>query len=253
MKDKKIFYQDFLMEIPCKNDYPNVKLKYINSISNLTNFNEPDNLLGLINFANEVQGYLVEHEISFDKNGLPILDDSYFLKEYPDMVIPVQHWTCLCFFCADIFIYRRMQKLLDELHLYKEFMGVIEPDLTVTKDMDEEWQSLIILINQLFMAVLCVNGIKCIPNTRIANPSTLKLLTKLPHNIIYASSFLGCRPSTHNVELDEYYDKILTILPSKMILYGKKDKAIYRGLSNLGFEYRQFKDFHNIRGEICYA
>lgn len=222
-----------------------------------------NNLLGLIDFAIEMQSYLVEHGIQFDETGLPILDNSHFLKEYPDMVIPVQHWknkriinknkTCLCFFCADIFIYRRMQKLLDELHLYKEFMGVIEPDLTVTKDMDEEWQNLIILINQLFMAVLCVNGIKCIPNTRIANPTTLKLLTKLPHNIIYASSFLGCSPSTNNVELDEYYDKILTILPSKMLLYGKKDKAIYRGLSNLGFEYKQFKDFHSIRGEVCYA
>lgn len=222
-----------------------------------------NNLLGLIDFANEMQSYLVEHGISFDENGLPILDDSYFLKDYPDMVIPVQHWknkriinkkkTCLCFFCADIFIYRRMQKLLDELYLYKEFLGVIEPDLTVTKDMDEEWQSLIILINQLFMAVLCVNGIKCIPNTRIANPSTLELLTKLPHNIIYASSFLGCKSSTNYAELVEYYDKILTLLPSKMIFYGKKDKAIYRGLSDLGFEYKQFKDFHNIRDEVCYA
>ena len=221
------------------------------------------NPIELINFANEMQSYLVEHGIPFDANGLPILDSSYFLKEYPNMVIPVQHWkskriidkkkTCLCFFCADIFIYRRMQKLLDEIHIYKEYMGVIEPDLTVTKDMDEEWQCLIILINQLFMAVLCVNGVKCIPNTRIASSSTLKLLTKLPHNIIYASSFLGCKPSNSNIELDDYYDKILTILPSKLLLYGKRDKSIYKGLNNLGFEYKQFKDFHNIRGVVYHG
>ena len=48
MKDKKVFYQDFLMDIPCEKDYPIVKLKYIDSIYNYASFDEKDNLLDYI-------------------------------------------------------------------------------------------------------------------------------------------------------------------------------------------------------------
>ena len=48
VKDKKFFYQDFLMDVPCDNDYPVVELKYVNSIANCASFDEKDNLLDYI-------------------------------------------------------------------------------------------------------------------------------------------------------------------------------------------------------------
>lgn len=46
----------------------------------------------------------------------------------------------------------------------KKFMGVIGSDLTVTSDTDLEWQEAIMLVNQLYMAVLAVNNVKVVQN-----------------------------------------------------------------------------------------
>lgn len=215
-----------------------------------------NNLNSLINFTNEMYIYLISKGMKFNENGFPIFDKSYFLFDYPDIIIPIQHWkskfilnkkrTCLCFYCDDKFIYRRIDKIFDEINIYKEYMGIIEPDLTVTSDMDEEWQKFIILINQLILAFFCINGIKCIPNTRIGNDKMLILLNNFPKNIMFSSSFLGCKNTNSFESNDRYINKVLTLLPSGLVLYGKKNLVLNHKLSYLGFDFKQYRDFHSL-------
>ena len=138
--------------------------------------------------------------------------------------------------------------MLDEIDIYKEYMGVIAFDITVTRDMDIEYQELIMEINLLAVAVLCVNGIKCILNTRIGSFRTLRLLENIPKNIMWASGFLGC--SKDEKDDNSYIDKILTILPSKLIIYGKTDSCQNTKLDLMGIEYKYYKDFHTISKEV---
>ena len=119
--------------------------------------------------------YLNDKNISFDKDGLPIFTAEMFLREWPDLVIPFaqrknkmvvnRKRTVLCFFDKDQHLYPRLSKLLGEIDEYKLYMGVIGMDITFTDDMDEEWQRALVLLNQLFLAVLAVNGVKILLKT----------------------------------------------------------------------------------------
>ena len=70
-----------------------------------------------------------------------------------DRIVTNKKKTALCFYCSDIIIFRRLAKLLDEIDIYKEYMGVIAFDITVTRDMDIEYQELIMEINLLIQKV----------------------------------------------------------------------------------------------------
>ena len=53
----------------------------------------------------------------------------------------------------------------------------------------------------------------------------------------------GCE--TIRDELDYLYlEKLLYIIPSKLILYGKHDKRAEEQLDTLGINYRVYTDFH---------
>lgn len=137
-----------------------------------------------------------------------------------------------------------MIKLFDEIETYKTFLGVIEPDLTITTDMDIEMQNLLMLCNQLFIAILAINGIKIVMNTRNGKKDTLQNFNSIPFNIIWASSLLGCVKASNRIESIAFIDKILYLLPSKLILYGKHDYMFLEEFNNLGFKYRTYEDFH---------
>lgn len=93
MKDKKVFYQDFLMDIPCEKDYPIVKLKYIDSIYNYASFDEKDNLLDYIdgkirtislgylhNLLEEKEWHIL-YEMVKKLHKLIIVDDIFIINE----------------------------------------------------------------------------------------------------------------------------------------------------------------------------
>lgn len=213
-------------------------------------------IMDLLFIIEEMHQYL-DGQIQFAETGAPIFVKEHFLTEWPELVIPFQHRksnlvsdkkkTAICFFMEDARIYPRFSKILEELDIYKEFLGVIGPDITITNDMDPQMQDAILLANQLFMAVLAVNGIKIVLNTRAGNRPARLAFSSIPKGIMCASGFFGCPKSKNISEALRYTDKILTLFPSGIIIYGKRDSLIEEQLNQLGIQYRYYKDFHTLR------
>jgi hypothetical protein len=218
-----------------------------------------ESLIDIFLIIDILYSYLLDKNISFDDIGLPIFTSDMFLNEYPDLVIPFSQRknkrvinrkrTVICFFDKDQHLYPRLGKLFSELEEYKSFMGVIGMDITFTDDMDEEWQKIIALLNQLFLAVLAVNGIKIVINTRSAGLAADCILKNVPLGVMAASGFLGCDTLDSEEDLS-YLKKILRILPEKLIIYGKDDLKAEMQLSTMGIDYKVFKDFHRLCKEV---
>lgn len=160
------------------------------------------NLRDIFLIMDELYLYLNDKDIEFDHEGIPVFRQDMFLNEWPNLVIPFSQRnnrrvfnpgkTLICFFDKDHHLYPRFGKVLKEIDEYKRFMGVVGMDLTITEDMDIEWQKAICLLNQLFLAVLAVNGIKIVVNTRTAGLDPLEALKNCPQQVMAASGFLGC-------------------------------------------------------------
>ena len=212
-----------------------------------------NNLSDLLRAINDLY-LLLNNKIDFDAEGWPIFQKEYFLNEWPeDMVTYVNrksrsiidsNKTLLCHFASDSQNYRRFPKVMEDITEYRKYLGAVFPDITVTKDMDAEMQELILLANQLYAAVLAANGIKLVANTRCGSKITQKYLRHIPRNVIWASSFLGCHKTANTSETAEYVNKILGLMPSKLIIYGKQDLAVNDQLDTLGINYRYYEDFH---------
>lgn len=112
--------------------------------------------------------------------------------------------------------------------------------------MDLELQDTIILANQLFMAILAVNGIKVVLNTRIGNKNFTEYFKNIPHFTMCASGFLGCKNAKSHLEANSYVNKICYLFPEKLLLYGKKDILVNEQLNNLGINYKYYEDFHTM-------
>ena len=213
-----------------------------------------NNILNLLTKMDEYITYLEEKGIKFNELGFPILTKEMFIREIPEIIIPYTHRndnkvidkkkTLLCTFDSDQHIYPRINKIFEDINEYKKYLGVVMSDITVTDDMDIEWQLLIILLNQLYMAILAVNGIKVAFNTRIGSLDTINTYISIPKNIICVSSFLGCSKSKE-YDLD-YITKILYLRPSYLLIYGKEDRSITEKLNEFGINYRYYKDFHSL-------
>ena len=217
-------------------------------------------LTDIFTMIDELYLYLEDKAIDFDEEGFPIFREEMFLRDWPELVIPYAQRknrivrnpkkTVLCHFDKDHKLYPRLGKILEEIDEYKRFMGVVGLDVTITEDMDYEWQKAICLLNQLFLATLAVNDIKIVINTRAAGLETNKIFKNFPQQVMAASGFLGCE--TIRDELDYLYlEKILYIMPSKLILYGKHDKRAEEQLDTLGINYRVYTDFHRLCKEVC--
>jgi len=211
----------------------------------------------LLDFFTITEKYLryLSGKIEFSDNGYPIFTKEMFLDKEPEMIIPYYNRhnkfvkdptkTVICFFSADASLYIRLEKIFDELDEYKQFQGVIGLDVTVTADMDPEWQNAIMLLNQLFLAVLACNGIKIVMNTRVGSPQTVKNLSGFPKDIIWATSFLGCDKLSSNIDFS-FISKILNLMPSKLLIYGKHDKIAEQQLTTMGIKYRVYPDIHRL-------
>ncbi|SCY14240.1 DUF4417 domain-containing protein [Butyrivibrio sp. INlla14] len=217
------------------------------------------NIMDLFVVIDKLYHYLAGTDICFDKDGFPIFRQEMFLDEWPELIIPFSQRknrrvtnkkkTVLCFFDKDHHLYPRLRKVMDEIEEYKQFMGVVGIDVTVTDDMDQEWQRAILLLNQLFLAVLAVNGVKIILNTRTGGQSASDVFRNMPAGTMAASGFLGC----NNLAAEDdftYLEKILVLLPEKLIIYGKHDSVAEHQLDAMGINYRVYKDFHRLCKEV---
>lgn len=187
-------------------------------------------------------------------NGFPILEPDWFLQSEPQHIVTYQKrnaryitdrtCTLLCFYSPDVNIYSRFDNIEQELPIYREFMGVIAPDLTVTSDMDVEWQEAIILVNQLFIATLGIQGIKIVENLRIGGEESIECLNNFPPGVPCATSTLGCQRTTSLADT-RFTEKLLAIRPSIVYLYGKEDTIMEHQLELTGTPYLRFPDAHH--------
>lgn len=212
------------------------------------------NLLELCTIADRYISYL-DGRIAFSEDGFPIFEKEMFLDTEPELIVPFYNRknkivtkpkkTVLCFFSSDSDLYRRLENVFDDIDEYKKCMGVIGLDITVTGDMDPEWQDMIMLVNQLFLAVLACNDIKIIMNARIGSPQSVENLKDFPKGLIWATSFLGCDKLKSEYDFT-FISKVLHILPSKLLIYGKHDIIAENQLSNMGIDYRVYADMHRL-------
>ncbi|MCR5457178.1 MAG: DUF4417 domain-containing protein [Clostridiales bacterium] len=212
------------------------------------------NTTDLLSVADRLIEYL-DGKIDFSKDGFPIFRKDMFLDSDPELIVPYYNRnnkivtnpkkTVLCFFSSDSDLYRRLENVFDDIDEYKKCMGVIGLDITVTDDMDAEWQDMIMLANQLFLAVLACNGIKIIMNARIGSPRSVENLKAFPKGVIWATSFLGCDKLRSEYDFT-FISKVLRILPSKLLIYGKHDIIAEKQLANMGIDYRVYVDMHRL-------
>lgn len=212
------------------------------------------NILDLLQTLDKLLDYSNRIGIEFNKEGYPIFKKEMFLKEEPDIIIPFSHRndkriidkkkTLICTFAPDREIYPRITKLLKEINEYKDYIGVASLDLTVTDDMDIEWQRLILFINQLYAAILAGNGIKIVFNTRIGSIDNINILDNIPKDVMCISGFLGCR--NNSIYDYSYIQKIIKIRPGLILIYGKQDKNINSMMNQIGINYKYYDDYHRI-------
>ena len=219
------------------------------------------NLFDLFRVIDEFREYLDARGFAFSLEGLPIFEREMFLKEIPDLLVPVSQRknkhikdikkTAIVFYVEDERIYPRLNNLLGELDYYKNFMGVVEPDTTVTEDMDLEWQKAIIYLNQLAMAVLAVNGIKIVCNTRAGTSETLEMFRYIPSNVMVASGFRGGVPQRVRHIGYIYLSKVLILRPSYVLIYGSCVKSVLEQLDLMGISHKEYKAFRDYCKEVA--
>lgn len=217
-------------------------------------------LLELMKIINEFYNYL-QNIINFDSDGWPIFEKENFLDEWPEDVttfgnrnsflISQKEKTLICSYMGDIQNYRRFMKIMIDIPIYQQYLGVVVPDITITRDMDYEMQEMIMLANQMFAAVLVANNIKIVFNTRSGSKETTNHFKNVPRHIMCASGFLGCSNSTDIISAAPYVNKILGLLPDKLVIYGKHDCLVDNQLDLLGINYRYYPDFHT-RSKLAY-
>ena len=211
-------------------------------------------LSDVLGLMDEMTSYLRLRGMRFTKDGFPILSRKHFLDRPPKTIVPYDFRntrcvenpseTVLCFFCADTRIYPRLEKMLLELEEYRRFMGVVASDVTVTSDMDPEWQTAIMQLNQLHMAVLAVNGIKVVANLRRGSPETLAHLKHIPCNAMWATGFLGCADGLPQ-DMD-FIKAVLAVSPSMLLIYGRRDPNAMEKLDAMGVRYKVYPDYHKL-------
>ena len=213
------------------------------------------NLYDLFCVIDEYTAYLREKDFEFSQDGSPVLRKEMFLNEIPDMMVPVNHRkdrrvvnrkkTVLVFFCGDVEIYRRLPKLLSEIDEYRTYMGVVGPDVTVTADMDDEWQRAIMFLTQLAMAVMACNGIKVVLNTRTGGTCTREMLGIMPRGVMVASGFLGGDSKYDKADFS-YVAKMLRLMPAVILIYGSCSAKLQEKLDRVGLNCVVYTDFRRL-------
>ncbi|MDO4443624.1 MAG: DUF4417 domain-containing protein [Slackia sp.] len=207
----------------------------------------------LIRIAESYIDVITRAGIPFDAEGFPLIPTRSYANTIPADMIDWPHRraryiskpgnTAICFFTKDSAIYPRFEKIFDEVGAYRNYAAVVMPDITVTSDMDTNWQSFTMLLNHLFGAVLAAQGIKIIANTRCGSVDSRHHLKAIPRKVLCASGNLGCT-NTASVYDYSYAEKILSIAPSSLLTYGKRDEIAIDQLTTMGIPIATYLDSH---------
>lgn len=197
--------------------------------------------------------YLDVIGMRFNEDGFPLVSSSCFLTEAPELVVPYSHRnsrlvrdperTILCFHMSDVLNYRRVERVFSDLPEYRRFLAVAATDITVTADMEPEWQAAIMLTNALFLAVLAVNGIKVVANLRCGGRRSVRYLSWIPKGVACITSTLGCDDLADPSDCS-FLAKVMLVRPDPLILYGKRDEIMIDQLLSLGFDVWHQLDSH---------
>lgn len=214
----------------------------------------------LLRLIDDWYRYLRKHKFRFDDRGFPVFTKRMFLKEIPDRLVPFDarnnrklvldmRRTALCLFTKDRRIYPRLEKLLKEIYKYKPYAGIVASDVTVTSDMDQEWQDLIMLLNQLYMAILALNKIKIIANSRIGNEKSIENFRGIPKNVPWCASFFGGKPQKEEYNF-EFLAQMMSVRPSIVLLFGKREPVVEEQLSRMGIPHKAYADYISLCSEV---
>ena len=215
----------------------------------------------MINTLNELMltaesftSYLLDKKVTFDKRGLPLIPPECYLRSLPRNVVPWDYRnssfvsdpssTVICWYAPDRRLLPRLETVFSDISDLKRFQAVVWLDLTVTYDMDPQYQEFLMLLNQLFAAVCAVNGIPVVANLRTGGRETLSLLSTIPHNVTVAAGTLGCENLRSNSDFS-FIEKVLRVHARSVIIYGKKDPIAEDQLKTMGVAFRRFPDIHS--------
>lgn len=211
-------------------------------------------MLNFMRLIDKFYTYLVKNGMTFSGE-YPTFNKDMFISEEPELLVPFYYRnhdivkspskTALCLFENDGYILRRFDNLFENIPTYSKFAGVTGFDFTITSDMDVELQKSVILLNRLADAVLAINDVKISANLRIGSNDTVSCLDCFPKNIYCSSGFLGCDKLKSEYDFS-FISKVLHILPSKLLIYGKHDKIAEKQLTNMGIDYRIYADMHRL-------
>ena len=210
--------------------------------------------------------YLKEKGVEFTRDGFPIFKPEWIVTNKPTVVAPFnkrQYYKenkrdiSINFFSQDEYLYPRLERVFEEIQLFKEYHSVCMMDISISPLMLDEVQRMNLLLNMLYICVLAVNGIKIIPSFRTGDFDTLQLLMR---SVGYSKYWIMGAVGTQRNRKNAFYDylfmaKCLLIMPEHLLIYGKPNDSTILCLENYGIEHTQYKDFRTLsyKGEAFYG
>ena len=200
--------------------------------------------------------YLKGKGVRFSPDGNVIPDREWFLDTEPCEILPFYHRgacadpsrTAICFNEPDKSLYVRISKVFAEIEEYRRFLGVMPMDLSVSRFMPIEVQRFNLLLNDLFLAVLGVNGIKFAAPTRYGSLQTVSHFRRYGEASIWSVGCVGTRNNGKESRRYEEYTRRAFILstgcPKRILAYGKMHREERSDWESLGASVREYVDYN---------
>lgn len=217
--------------------------------------------------AIQLQNYLSSKGVDFSKDGFPAFPSSWFLDEEPDEILPYPHRhvcrdpkrTAICFNSSDDELYVRLSRTMNDLPEYRNYLGVMPMDISVSHYMLGEVQRFNLLLNCLFLAVMGVNGIKFAAPVRFGSIETIPLFAHFRMAPILGVGSIGTR---HNARRENEYEAhcrkaLKLVLPKARLLlsYGEMRAEEAKEWRQLGINTRSYIDYQerSRKGDLPYV
>ena len=211
-----------------------------------------------IELVERYTAYLKENGVEFYENGFPKFKPDWIITTRPKVIAPFNkrqyYWQnkrdiSICYFEKDEHLYPRLDKVVSETIILKEYHSVCMMDISISPSMLDEVQRMNILLNLLFICIIAVNGIKIIPSFRTGNFETLQLLVK---SVGYSKYWVMGAVGTQQITRNAYYEnlfrcKCMMVLPEELLIYGKPNKSTISCLNQYGIRFEPiYKDFRDL-------
>ncbi len=211
--------------------------------------------INLVEVAESLFLKLRQRGVCFTQDGFPIFKRDMILDAVPNDIIPYKYIKsttdkdvkAICFFQEDELLYPRLTSLEKDIPLFREYLGVCGLDLSPNLFWPIEQQLFNILLSQLYTAYLAVNRIKIIPNWRIGDLRTLKILDSYPRGSQFVVGTLGSVRNNKSSGIYYVRAKALASSPSRLLIYGKLESEYRQELIELGIPHIQYDDIMSKR------